>query len=329
MNKIHEKISPCCQAKVYKFGGKRRQCSLCKKTWTLWPKKRGRRSLRPRHNLLEKVVAGKQSLILRQSKRDHLTVAALSARLRRTMENFLKRRQANTLPSGPLILVIDALWFRFKDQRWTMYLMAVRSICRDKAVILDPRLIIDRENHSDWSRVVDGIPRKTRNRIKALVCDGFRGSDRIAKSNSWIIQRCHFHLLAQMQVNRGKWKQLSDSPQREAVYTAIRKALIAKSVNLPRCIKQLNELLLKNDCPRRIGAIGREFLRRLNQFRAYQNFPELRLPNTTNSIESLNKIIRSRCRHLRTPKSLLLRSRVIIRIRKTVTCKPKIFNRIN
>lgn len=30
----NEKL-PCCRAKIYKFGDKQRQCSLCKKTWTV------------------------------------------------------------------------------------------------------------------------------------------------------------------------------------------------------------------------------------------------------------------------------------------------------
>ena len=58
---------------------------------------------------------------------------------------------------------------------------------------------------------------------------------------------------------------------------------------------------------------------------SYLAFPKLNLPTTTNSVESMNKIIRSHCRHLRTPDSLILRSTCLIRMRKTIACKPKIF----
>lgn len=323
---MHEKMSPCCRAKIYKFGKKRRQCSVCKTTWTLWPKKRGRNPLRPHHRLLRQVVAEKQSLFTPRFNRRGLTGGALSARLRRTMERFLQQGKSNTVPRGQLIIVIDALWFLFGGKRWTLYLMAMRAINRDRAVLLEPVLCPNRENYDDWGCAVSTIPVRVRNRTTALVCDGFRGTDRLARTNGWIIQRCHFHLLSQLHVNRGRWKQLPDSNQREAVYRAIRRVLDARPENLSRCVNALTALLAKTNCPRRLGMIGREFLRRLSQFRSYRSYPNLRLPATTNSIESLNRIIRSRCRHLRTPKSLLLRATVLIRLRKTITCNPKIFN---
>lgn len=318
-------MSPCCRAKVYKFGNKRRQCSGCKKTWTVWPKKRGRKPLRPNRKLLHQVVIGKQSLLSPRFNRQQLTAGAMSFRLRRTMERFLERTKPNALPRGPLILVIDALWFLFGGKRWTLYLMAARATHKDRAVVLEPILCPGRENYDDWASAIATVPPHARNRAVAMVSDGFRGTERLAKDNGWIIQRCHFHLLSQMQVNRGQWKQLPDSKRREQVYLAIRKALVARPSKLNRCVEELTALLVKNNCPRRLGMIGREFLRRINEFRSYQRYPDLRLPHTTNAIESFNKIIRSRCRHLRTPESLLLRTKVLIRMRKTITCKPKIF----
>lgn len=326
MNNMHEKISSCCRAKIHRFGNKRRQCSGCKKTWTLWKKKRGRDPLRPNHNLLRKIVVEKQSLLSPRFNRQNHTVGALSFRLRRTMERFLRRVGPNRAPHGPLILVIDALWFSFGDTRWTLYLTATRNVQCDTAVVLEPVLLPGRENNRDWTDIIARIPFNVRKRAVGFVCDGFRGTDRLVNEYGWIIQRCHFHLLAQLQVNRGRWKRLPDSLQREAIYTAIRNVLEAQPENLNRCVRRLTALLVKNDCPKRLGMIGREFLRRLNQFRSYRNYPKLRLPVTTNSIESLNKIIRSHCRHLRTPESLLLRTKVLIRMRKTIACKPKTFS---
>ena len=325
MNKIHEKKSPCCHAKVHRFGNKRRQCSGCKRTWTVWKKKRGRDPLRPNHKLLHKVVIEKQSLLTPRFNPERLTGAAMSARFRRTMDRFLEKSGSNHLPHGRLILVIDAIWFLFAGKRWTLYLMAARAVDQNKAVVMDPILCPGKENYRDWSETVATIPERVRKRIAAVVCDGFRGTARIARQNGWIIQRCHFHLISQLQVNRGRWKQLPDSPEREAVYQAIRKVLVARSEKLNRCVEELTVLLSKNDCPRRLGMIGREFLRRLDHFRAYMNHPELKLPHTTNAIESFNKIIRARCRQLRTPESLLLRATTVVRMRKTMTCNPKTF----
>src|SRR3990167_1503103 len=51
MKKLHAK-SPCCRARVVKFGARRRQCAFCKKTWRLRKKKRGRSRLRGNSPLL-------------------------------------------------------------------------------------------------------------------------------------------------------------------------------------------------------------------------------------------------------------------------------------
>jgi hypothetical protein len=240
------------------------------------------------------------------------------------MEQFLNNTAPNRAPSGKLILLVDALWFRFKKERWAMYLRALRPINGDRATFLDPVLLPGRENHEDWSQIVDAMPAGAKNRIVAMVSDGFRGSSRVAKSHQWILQRCHFHLFSQLQVNRGRWKKLPNLKLREQICETMRKILATKT-HLPKYLDELFQLLNRRDCPRRLHAIGIELIRHHHEFRAYLTFPKLNLPNTTNSVESMNKIIRSGCRHLRTPESLILRSACLIRIRKTIACKPKIF----
>jgi len=323
MNTLHEK-STCCRAKIYKFGNKRRQCSFCKKTWTVWAKKRGAKPSRPRHNLLKKVLVEKQSLFSPRLNRITLTEAARSFRLRRSMEQFLNSSSSNHVPAGKLILLIDALWFNFKKERWAMYLLAVRPVDSERATFLDPILLLGKENYEDWSRVIDTIPIKVKKRIVAMVSDGFRGSTRIAAGHGWTLQRCHFHLFSQLQVNRGQWKKLPDSKLREQICVAMRKILATKT-HLTQYLNELISLLNRKYCPHRLHAIGLELIRHHQEFRSYLNFPELNLPNTTNSVESMNKIIRTGCRHLRTPQSLILRSKCLIRMRKTIVCKPKIF----
>jgi hypothetical protein len=319
----HEK-STGCRAKIYKFGNKRRQCSECKKTWTVWPKKRGVKLSRPRRNLLKKVLVEKQSLFSAKLNRMVLSEAARSLRLRQSMEHFVNNTAPNRPPAGELILLIDALWFRFKKERWAMYLRADRSVNGDRATFLDPVLLKGRENHEDWSQIVDSIPPRVKNRVVAMVSDGFRGSSRIAKSHNWIFQRCHFHLFSQLQVNRGRWKKLPNLKLREQICGTMRKILATKT-HLPEYLNELIQLLNRPNCPRRLHAIGIELIRHHQEFRSYLNFPHFNLLNTTNSVESMNKIIRTGCRHLRTPESLILRSNCLIRLRKTIACKPKIF----
>jgi len=325
MKKLHEK-SPCCRAKIYKYGGKRRQCSACKRTWILWAKKRGAKPSRPNLKLLEKVLIEKRSLLSPGITRKHLAKSTLSAKLNKAMLSQLRQPDSEPTSAGPVIMVIDALWFQFKNVRWTLYLGAIRDINGNQAEILDPKLVCGRECYLGWKSFIDDLPDIVKIRIKAVVADGFRGIDRIAKSHSWILQRCHFHLIAQLQINRGRWKKMPDTPMREEIYQTVIKLLVAQKskTDLERHLRSLIE---KPNCPRRLKMIATEYLRHLHQFRAYMIYPELKLPATSNSIESLNRIIRSRCKHISTPESLLLRIKTLIKMKRTITCNPKIFNK--
>lgn len=323
MNTKHEK-SPCCQVKIYKFGGKRRQCSLCKKTWTVWPKKQGRKSLRPNRSLLKKVLIKKQSLYAGEITHRNISEAGLSFRLKKSLNYYLSHSDDVKIPEGRLILVCDALWFQFKGAKWTMYVAIVRPINNCQAVILEPMLLPGRENLKDWKIYLNKIPDDVKNRIKSMVSDGFRGSDGIAKEESWIFQRCHFHLIAQLQLRRGNRKKLIDSPLREEIYQTILKLLYTVE-DLQILKDHLITLAKKTNCPKKLKMISIDFLEHIQHFRNYINYPELNLPTTSNSVESLNKIIKSRCQHLRTPESLILRAKVLLKIRKVIICNPKNF----
>lgn len=324
MKKLHEK-SPCCRAKIYKYGGKRRQCSACKKTWTLWAKKRGVKPSRPNQKLLEKVLIEKRSLLSPGMTKKHLAKSTLSARLSKAMLSCLERTTEALPADGSAIIVIDALWFQFKHIRWTLYLGAIRNVGGNQAEIIEPKLVCGRECYLDWKSFIDGLPDNVKPRVKAVVADGFRGIDRITRLQNWILQRCHFHLIAQLQVNRGRWKKMLDTPMREEIYQTVVKLLVAREGK--QSLEQHLKLLVKKpNCPRRLKMISSEFLRHLHQFRSYMIYPELKLPATTNSIESLNKMIRSRCKHISTPESLMLRVKTLIKMKRTITCNPKIFN---
>jgi len=254
-----------------------------------------------------------------------LAKSSLSAKLAKAMQSQLKHSETAAANIDNCILIVDAVWFQFNKVRWTLYLGAVRSINSSKADILESKLVCGRECHPGWKSFIDGLSEEIKQPIKAVVADGFRGVDRIARSHNWIIQRCHFHLISQLQVNRGRWKKMPDTPMREEIYQTVVKLLYAKE-SKQILEEHLKYLIGRPDCPRRLKMIVSEYLRHLYQFRAYLLYPKLNLPATTNSIELLNKIIRTHCKHLCTPESLLLRVRTLLKIRKTVTCNPKIFN---
>jgi len=86
----------------------------------------------------------------------------------------------------------------------------LRDLFQEKfavAYFLDPVLLAGRETGNGWIEALSRMPTEIGNRVLALVSDGFRGLCHLAKEKSWVIQRCHFHLLAQFKVQLGFWKK--------------------------------------------------------------------------------------------------------------------------
>ena len=208
MNILHGK-SPCCRAKISKFGNRRSQCSQCKKTWTKYARKRGRKTKRVDNRLLLKVLGQGQKLTHLAERKGSTTRTALSQRLKKSMT---RKQRENEYPKGWLILLADALWFNLNGQRWTLYILAIRSVTGGRAFFLDPILLRGRESGDGWQKAIDSIPVDIRNRLLALVSDGFRGLCSIAKASNWINPRGHFNLILQFKIQLGDRKNLPDSP---------------------------------------------------------------------------------------------------------------------
>jgi transposase-like protein len=315
MNKLHEK-SPCCQAKIYKIGGKRKKCSECGKTWTKWKKKRGRKTRRLDKKLVVDVLANGEKIthIAKHSK--SISRSGLCHRLNKTI---LKIERTNKYPDGWLIILADGVRFFLEQKYWTLYSFAIRSKTGGKAYLLDPILLPGRESLGSWKIAFAAIPEDIRNRVLALVSDGFRGVDGMGRKYGWICQRCHFHLLAQLQIRLGFWKNMPDHPIRKEIYTTVCKLL--KTINHEsKYSLELYELINSPHCPQYYRRLGNELIRRLAEFRNYINHPELNLPHTTNCMESFNNIIRDRCKYQRTSKSLQSRSTVLTRTKFSVNC---------
>lgn len=315
MNKLHEK-SPCCQAKIYKIGDKRKKCSECGKTWTNWKKKRGRKAKRVDSSLIEKVLGAGERTTHIASRSNSISRSGLCHRLNKLI---LKTERTNKYPSGWLIILADGVRFFLEQKYWTLYVLAVRSQMGGKAYLLDPILLPGKESLRGWKMAFETIPDNISNRILALVSDGFRGVDGLARKYGWICQRCHFHLIAQLQVRLGFWKNMPDHPIRKEIYGLVCKLL--KTINNEsKYSLELYELINSPKCPHYYLRLGNEFLRRLTEFRNYLNHPELNLPHTTNCMESFNNIIRDRCKYQRTSKSLQARAVALTRTKFSINC---------
>lgn len=156
----------------------------------------------------------------------------------------------------------------------------------------------------------------------AVVSDGFPGLNNIFKTNGWIVQRCHFHLIAELQRRRARKRNFSGRPIREMAYQTIKELLVTTSTDRTSLLfKRLNRISNNHICPTKIKMIVREFVRCNNEFRSYLQYPELNLPNTNNIMESVSSFVRSRSAKLKTPSAWHKWAIATIRFHPKFVCK--------
>jgi len=327
MNPKHAK-SLCCKASIHRFGHRRRQCSYCKKTWSIRQKKRGRPIIRMQSDVLNQVFIQKHSIGHLAKRRAGIRLESFRYRFRQALRRFVARPNPQRFPSGPLILLADGLFFHFQKRPWVLYLIALKPCKGKKAFFLDPILLSEKESALKWGRVFEAIPQKIKTRIRALVVDNLNGMKKIAQYEGWILQLCHFHLILKFQVqHRRQRRALRGGIMREKIYQLIRQALETPNVSvLNASLTQLTRLAQNPCITYRIQAMVREFLKSVNYYRAYLTHPELNLPSTTNTIESMNCIIRDLLRRnhsASSPQALLRWTTALIRLRKKLNCNGK------
>src|SRR3989338_6338507 len=321
MQTIHVK-SPCCQETIHRFGSRRRQCRACGRTWRIRQKRTGRKPKRSSSRMPEKLFV-KYARITAWAEARHLAVSTVSERLNRSLARLLKQKKR--LPRGPYALLGDGLYFKFKRMDWVMYVMAVKPIKSNRAFFLNPVLLQGKKCYERWRVALATIPPETKKRVKAFVSDGFRGSKLIAKEQGWVHQRCHFHLLMALIRRHGRRSyRIKGAGIREKLLGVVRTLLTTTdSATLKRQTLKARRLISHPLCPPWIRIQTVEFLRTLDDFRAYLIYSELNLPTTNNSIESSGRIIRRATSTARTPQSVLLRATMFLRLRKFITCNGK------
>lgn len=327
MNTKYAKSSCCC-AQIYRFGKKRRQCSSCKRTWTIRPKKRGRPIANICSNVFNQVFLEKYTLIQLSKRRNTVGLFGFRYRFRQALSRFVARPSSQKIPIGPLTLLVDGLWFHFHGKHWVLYLTALKSCSEKTAVFLDPIVLPGREGADSWKQVLSKIPQEPRTRIKALVADNLQGMKLIAKQEGWILQLCHFHLILKLQIQQRKERRaLKGGGIRKEIYKTICRAIeTSNEAQLNELIANLHRFTQTSCGTRRIRAVIQEFILSINYYRAYLHHPKLNLPTTTNTVESMCCIIRDLLRRNRSasnPRSLLQWTTALIRLRPKVICNGK------
>jgi hypothetical protein len=223
------------------------------------------------------------------SKRPGVSLAAYRYRFRQALRRFMARPGPQKIPVGPLVLLVDGLWFQFKGRPWVLYLTALKPCGRHYAVFLDPLLFPGKEGATGWRAAVAAIPASPLHRIHALVADNLPGLRGLAQAQGWVLQLCHFHMLLKLQVrHRGVRYALRGGPVRHEIDQLIRRGLQwPEGRPLSRALGRL-ERLSRSDCGTpRIQMAVHEFLHGLEFYRAYLKHPQLGLPQTTNVVAPL------------------------------------------
>ena len=333
MNSKHAK-SPCCGASIRRFGQRRRQCTACQRTWTIRPRKRGRPGRRLDLTLLRRVFVEGFTLCQLAGRHGRGEAPAYRKRFRHALQRFVRLPAPQVIPAGPLVLLIDGVWFQFGGRPWVLYLMALKA-CRDRhAVFLDPLLLPGTEHVSHWARALAALPPAALSRIHALVADNLPGLRPLAATHGWTLQLCHFHLLLKLEaVRRGRRaRTLRGGSVREELIQLVRDVLdLPPGPRWHRTVAALQHRA-RGDCgTQRIQMMVRECLRNLACYRAYRDYPTLALPRTTNSVEAMGCLLRDLFRRTRagsTPRSVLLWATAFIRLHPTITCNSYPINRI-
>lgn len=318
--------SPCCRSKIWSLSARRRQCSSCKRRWRVRSKKRGRRERRGDERLVIQVLSQRRSLT-DLAKRQDLTRQAVSARFR----NALKRRAL--VSAGPsdlsngAILLVDGLWFQFKRRPWVLYLSALRPLHEDRATFCDPVLIEGVESKRAWLEVIGRIPKARKANIRAIVGDKFSGCRAIAKTHGWILQLCHFHLLAQFKGRVTLRSSTKARLLRQEIYRLVSQALLTTDgARLDSLRLGLKALISDAGTPARYRSLVRGFLRAIEDYHAYLLYPELRLPRTNGSCEAMARRVRDSlyaARSISSPKALTNWAVNLVRIKPTIMCRPR------
>lgn len=316
--------SPCCVALVRRYGGRRRQCTYCLKTWRVRAKKRGRPAMRASIQVAQGLLETKAT-VKQRAHSSGSTERTYQRRVQRSLAHLNTQDLFDQVPtSTDLIILIDGIWTHTEKQRAVIYLTAVKPLNGSIAYLLPPQVYLGTETAPKWRKVIQSLPVDIQNRIRALVCDGITGMTSYAYKRGWVVQRCQFHFIKTIErFKGGKNRFVLEKELRSELYLLMRQALVVPKKQESALFQKIKERATLERCPKWVRKHAEELMRARNEFRAHLNHPELQLPRTTGCMESTCAIVRTRLRQAHGFKTLMSLSRWVnglIHIKKTVTC---------
>jgi hypothetical protein len=324
MKTLHAK-SPCCQERVIRFGNRRRQCVVCKNTWRIRKKKRGRKQRRITQKFVEQYLDKKVPPLykLAQNKR-YSSRHHLQRKLKKSLVAFLNKSPWPTINSDhQVITVADAMMIKMQKDIYTFYFILLRPVHSNKAVITKPFLEKGKESWIGWHKAFMSLEQAIIEQIWALVSDGHQGLISVAKLNHWLIQRCNFHIIAKIQGRRSRWVRSRNRKEGEKLYGLLNDVLTSKdNKRAARSLKELASMIYKTKSAQLKRYLS-GFIRNHEEYRTYLKYPFLNLPRTSNSAEVVIRMVRTLCSRahgFRTINSLSLWINAIIKHKKFVIC---------
>lgn len=329
MKKLHTK-SPCCKASVRRFGNRRRQCIACSKTWRIRQKKRGRKLKLARKGLILQFFQKQLPPLRVIAKRRGCGKDTLQLLLVRSLSAYIRNHQADWLSllegNDRLIVIADAIWYRVQSERYCIYIILLRSVDTNEAVICPPVIVKGHEGTKGWQLALGHLPNDLENRIVALVSDGVGSLLALVKPRGWIIQRCHFHLISAVQNYLTTGPR---SPYREYALKVMRLVQQILRCGDQQRLKQIVSAIqtVRNQSRSRgLRRVLGGLLNDLPDYHAYLNYPGLNLPTTSNAAESFIQCIRDlmyRCRGFRSLTSLQAWLKGLSIFKRTIRCNGK------
>jgi len=225
--------SACCRAHIIKYGGKRRQCTKCRKTWIIRAKRRGPKKTRTKKDLVEqyfdKYISNIKILAKKRGWSESKAQREMRKSLRKYIEENIKSYLKNLPQNEPLLAVADAIWHRIEKEKYTIYLIFLRPIKSKNAHITLPLIYPGHETREGWAEAWNVIDTSITERIKALVCDGQKYLIALGKRKGWQVQRCQFHFLANLQMYLGVSDRKKNSVVLSLVYNLFKTDSSSKS----------------------------------------------------------------------------------------------------
>lgn len=317
--------SLCCGVVVWRFGKRRRRCSLCKKTWRAHFRRQGRKQKRQRPRFSLRVITENRSL-RSLAENDHSGREKIRKRFHRSLESLIRISSRISLSKNePLIAIADALHTHCEKHDIIIPIILLRPVNSEEAKLELLDALNGGESERNWRRAFKMINPEIRSRISALVSDDCLGLVKYARSQNWQQQLCVFHLKARFRAILGRKKNIKFRKERHLAWKLVNQ--VATETNLRKLgplIRELRKLGRKKKILKILRIHVNGFLRNWRDYRAYLEYPQLNLPSTTNSAETIanftKQMLRQR-RGFRTTKSLKVWLKTVKILHPEVACK--------